>query len=165
MAKKKAKSKAVKSTKSMSAAMAAKPVAPSKVVNKSMTTKQLTMTFGVWYLAHVVIFFLANQFFPNSVALGTDLLSTWQALLLSMLVLTSITVGFIPVVEMIATAGKRAMSGVDWMVTYFVINAVGIWVVARFAEQLGMGISSWVVAVVMALVIDAVQGLLITKAV
>jgi hypothetical protein len=40
---------------------------------------------------------------------------------------------------------------------------LGIWLVARFAEQLGLGISSWVVAAILALVFDVVQGLLVTK--
>lgn len=157
--------KANKATKSKIKAVPKKVEETLAVASSTMTAKQLSITFVVWMLAHTTIFFLANRFFPEAVALGTDQFSTWQALLFSMLVLTLITVGFIPLVEMIASSAKRSLSAMDWMVTYFVINTAAIWVVARFAEQLGMGISSWVVAVVLALVIDAVQGLLVSKAV
>lgn len=49
-------------------------------------------------------------------------------------------------------------SSAEWMASYFVLNFVGVWVVARFANQLGFGISSWVVALVLAVVLDVVQG-------
>lgn len=169
MAKKKTKvvaksKKASKPAMSLGDAMAAKKSSvSSSAATKSMSARQLTITFVVWFIAHLAIFFLANRFFPQAVVLGTNIFSPIEALLYSMVVLTLITVGFIPVVEMIASSAKRSMSAMDWMVTYFVINTVAIWLVARFAEQLGMGISSWVVAVVLALVVDAAQGLLITK--
>jgi hypothetical protein len=173
MAKKKTKARAAAKSKmsskkemSLGAAMASSATSKtSSTSNKTMSARQLTVTFVVWFIAHLVIFFLANKLFPQAVVLGTNIFSMWEALLYSMIVFTLITVGFIPVVEMISSSAKRTMSAMDWMVTYFVINTVAIWLVARFAEQLGMGISSWVVAVVLALIVDAVQGLLVTKAV
>jgi hypothetical protein len=170
MAKKRTKTRVVKAStkKTLGEALAATN-ATTKTAKadgvKTMSAAQLSLTFVAWMIAHSVIFYLANRFFPEAVVLGTHLFSTWQAVLYSSLVFTLITVGSIPVVEMLAAAIKRTLTGMDWMVLYFVINTVGIWIVARFAEQLGLGISSWVVAVVLALVIDAVQGIIVTKAI
>lgn len=169
MAKKKSKIKA-KSTSKMAAALSSKASATSTSVDKtvaaqSMTARQLSLTFVVWLIAHSLVFYLANRFYPQAVVLGTNELSALQGLAYSMVVFTLITVGSIPVVEMIAGMQNRVLKAMDWMVIYFVINTAAIWIVARFAEQLGMGISSWIVAVVLGLVIDAVQGLLVTKAI
>lgn len=172
MANKKSKTKA-KSTSKMAAALNSKATTSSvtaasmakAVSSEHMTARQLSLTFVVWLIAHSLIFYLANRFYPQAVVLGTHELSALQGLAYSMVVFTLITVGSIPVVEMIAGMQNRVLKAMDWMVIYFVINTAAIWVVARFAEQLGMGISSWMVAIVLGLIIDAVQGLLVTKAI
>ena len=44
------------------------------------------------------------------------------------------------------------------MIGYLVINFVGLWSVARGADVLGLGISSWMIVLVIAVVLDFIQG-------
>lgn len=152
------KKKATKK-RSKSAAKSVQSSAPMQV----MTAKQLSILFVLWFIGHVVVIYLANQMFPESVVLGTHFFSSMQALIYSMIVFTLIVVGMMPLVEHVAMSARKQLKTLDWIVIYFLINAVGLWVVARFAEQLGMGLKSWVVAVALAAVIDVVQGILIMK--
>ena len=45
------------------------------------------------------------------------------------------------------------------MLLYFIVNALGLWFITRFAEQFGIGASSWKVIVVVALLLDMAQGM------
>jgi hypothetical protein len=135
----------------------------SKVAAEIMTARELSITFIVWMIGHSLLIYLANRFFPDFVVLGTHQLSAFQSIFYSMLVFTLIAVGATPLIEYFAILQKRVLKAMDWFIAYFFINAVGIWIVARFAEQLGMGISSWLVAVALAVVFDVVQGLLVSK--
>jgi len=45
----------------------------------------------------------------------------------------------------------------------FLVNVAGVWLVGRLAENLGMGISSWWVAVILGLVLTAVQKVVARK--
>jgi hypothetical protein len=95
--------------------------------------------------------------------LGNHLFPALQSLFYSMIVFTLIAVGATPIIEHMADSSGKKLKELDWIMLYFVVNAVGIWVVARFAEQLGLGISSWLVVVALAVVIDIVQGLSMMK--
>jgi hypothetical protein len=45
------------------------------------------------------------------------------------------------------------------MLTYFAINIVALWEITRFAENLGLGVSSWVVVILLAAALDWAQGM------
>lgn len=127
---------------------------------KAMSGKQLSAMFLVFLLANSAFVFIANSIFPSHVVLGNHLFSPVIALFYSMLIFTLITVGMVPVVETVSESMKHKLKDMDWMVLYFVINAITLWMVARFALQLGFGISSWFVAVALAVVLDLIQGIL-----
>lgn len=131
---------------------------------KPLTAIQLTKVFVAWLIGHVLVVYLVSQFFPNNVVLGNHLVSPLMGLVYSMVVFTLIAVGALPIVEYVSEVQQKRLSTLDWMILYAVINTVGLWVVARFAEQLGLGLSSWMVAVSLGIVLDFVQGLLIMKA-
>ena len=42
---------------------------------------------------------------------------------------------------------------------YFVVNLAELWFITRYAEIFGLGVSSWVVLVCLALVADLAQGM------
>ncbi len=131
---------------------------------KPLSAQQLTKIFVVWMVGHTLVVWLANYLFPMQVVLGNSALSPMVALVLSMVVFTLIAVGALPVIEYVAEIQKKRLMTMDWMVLYAVINTVGFWVVARFAEQLGLGLGSWLVALALGLVVDMIQGVLIMKA-
>lgn len=123
----------------------------------------MVMIFGVLFIAHSLVLYLASMFFPEAVVLGTNLISPLMALLYSMFVFTLIVVGAMPIIEAYESSQKSSLGTVGWMAVYFVLNFVGLWIVARFAEMLGLGIASWRVIAMLALVLDFVQGFVVTS--
>ncbi|MEN8252886.1 MAG: hypothetical protein ABFQ62_00700 [Patescibacteria group bacterium] len=125
--------------------------------------KQLLTMFVSFFLVQSAIVYLASMLFADQVVLGTHLYSPLQGLLQSMFVLTLIMVGAMPVIELVLKRYKIKFQDKHWLLLYFVINTVAIWVVARFAEQLGFGISSWLVAVILGLIFGVDQALIVKK--
>lgn len=129
-----------------------------------MTAQQLVMTAVLWLVAHSAVIFLANRWFPQVVVLGTNVITPTMGLVYSMVVFTLITVGAIPVIEAVSAQMRMRLSNLHWFALFLVIDTAAIWLVARFAEQLGLGISWWGVAVVIGLLMDLIQGFLVKVA-
>ena len=125
---------------------------------KSETGIILVISYAVLFIVNCAVIFAANIIFPTQVVLGTKSLSLIWAGVLSMGVLTLINTFAVPIIRVIENSRKKMFTTKDWMVSYFLLNFVGVWLVARCATELGMGISSWVVALVLAVVLDVVQG-------
>lgn len=123
----------------------------------------LVKSLLVMFVINILVVFLAHMVFPAYVVLGTGTLSIVWALALSMGILSLIDTFTIPFVRVFENYRKRMFSPVEWMVTYFVINFVGIWLISRGAEQLGLGVRSWIVVLVLAVVLDVVQGMAMMK--
>ncbi len=126
----------------------------------STTMSQLTNMFIAFLVGNSVVIYLANMFFPSQVALGTHLISPMMGLLYSSIVLTVLLVSSVPVIEWLGRQLRMTLSSSHWMLLYLVMNTLFVWFVARFSELLGMGIASWVVAVILAIVLDVIQGML-----
>lgn len=123
----------------------------------------MVKSFIAMFLVNVGVVFVANRFFPALVVLGTHQISPMMGLLTSMAVLSLIVTGAMPVIEWAKKEFKLKLKDKDWMIIYWLVNIVGLWVVSRFAETLGLGISSWVVVVVLAFFLDMAQGLVMMK--
>lgn len=119
----------------------------------------LVVSYFTLLVVNSLVLMIANFLFPGFVVLGTRSLSTFWAILLSMGVLALINTFAIPFVHLYEEQRKKIFTTSEWMISYFALNFVGIWFVTRAANQLGMGITSWVVALVLALVFDFVQGM------
>jgi hypothetical protein len=161
------KAKAKKITTAKSAAV--KPVETTTV--SQQTTKAVATTtpfnwmfiiFGALFVTHAAFIYVASVIFPEAVVLGTNTISPLMALLYSVFVFTLIVVAAMPVIEAYQTAQRKMLSNTQWMAIYFVLNFVGLWLVARFAEQLGLGLASKYIVLALALGLDVLQGLVIT---
>ena len=131
----------------------------------AMSITQLSVMYGAFLFANMAVVWLASMLFPNVVVLGTNTINPMAAAFYSMIVLTSILVGATPLIESLISGFRLKVNNLHWMVGYFALNVVGIWVVGRFAEELGMGIASWWVAVALAFVMNAIQGLIVVQGV
>lgn len=120
---------------------------------------QLLITWFSFFLVTVIAFYAAAYLFPSYLVFGTDTISPFAGMLQSSALLSLIVVAAIPVIEMAAAAVGRKVTDSNWMVLYLLINTAGIWVISRFAEVVGMGISSWVVALVLGFVLNVAQGI------
>lgn len=72
--------------------------------------------------------------------------------------LALINILVIPFIREIERWKGRMLTPMEWMIKYFIVNFVGVWAITRFSEQFGLGVSSWFVVVILAVVLDLVQG-------
>lgn len=120
---------------------------------------QLAILFVALFIINSLVFYLANLLFPGNVVLGTHMIDKWTALFGSMLILSAIGVGATPLIEVVSDAFNIKMGMREWTVLYFILNAVAIWFISRMAEMVGLGISSWFVVVILAVILDMLQGM------
>lgn len=143
----------------------ARSAATATTTQRSLSFLQLIVMFVVLFVVNSIVVYIANLLFPSNVVLGNHMIDMWSALFMSMLVLTVINVGAIPVIEMVGHGMRWTPSNRDWMVLFFFINAVALWILGRMAEMIGIGFSSWFVVVLLAAVLDVIQGLVVVKVV
>jgi len=119
----------------------------------------LVVTYFILFVLNGLVVLLANSLFPQQVVLGTQYITKGWAIIHSMGTLALLGTFAIPFIREYERFRGKMFSPTEWMVAYFVLNFVGVWLITRLAEQLGFGISSWVVALVLAAVLDVVQGM------
>lgn len=119
----------------------------------------IVLSFFVLFLCNTLALYLANLLFPTSVVLGTFALTPFWALMLAGGKLTIISLLVMLLVPYKEWKTKKDLKPTDWMKLYFVVNTVSLYLVTRFAEIYGLGVSSWVVIVALALFMDVVQGI------
>lgn len=125
-----------------------------------MNFAQLSTALVSFILGSTLVALLANLFFPKLVVLGHHMLSPVMGALYAMTVVSMIAVGVMPVVEYIANQKNVNLTSTHWLLLYWFVNAGALWLVGRFAAIVGMGIDSWIVAVILGLALDLVQGAL-----
>lgn len=133
--------------------------APKYPVPTSNPNMMITISFFVTWLTSAVVIAIANMFFPKAVVLGTVNIPFFSALLLSSAVLAGITVLAMPFFTEVEMRNKKILSPLHWMGGYLVINFVGLWGIGRLAEILGLGMSSWLIVLILAAVLDFFQGM------
>lgn len=131
----------------------------SKAEIQAKTGLTLIFSFFVLFLVDVFVVYLANQLFPADVVLGTYSISLGWALHHSMARLALINMFVIPLVYYHEWKRGSNYSPKEWMLVYFVVNTLAIWGITRFAEAIGLGISHWWVALLLAAALDWAQGI------
>lgn len=119
---------------------------------------QLVRLFGIWFVAQSILLAIVSVALPGQIVLGTNTISPLSAVFNSMLTLTLFAVGAIPLLEIIQDTRKVILSKTQWMLFYFAVNAAGLWVISRFAEQIGLGLASWFVAAFLGALMTLLQG-------
>lgn len=131
----------------------------SKIEIQAKTGVNLIISFLILFVVNALIIILANRFFPNQVVLGTYSISYWWAIYHSMLKFTLLTTAVMPFVALYEWKKNTTFTNMQWMGLYLVVNVAGLWLVTRFANNLGFGVSAWWVVLVLAVVLDWVQGM------
>ena len=140
----------------------AKTTAQSQVTfNSAFDLTRLSMMFVYFMVIDSIILYGAHLLFPNQVVLGTYQISPLLAVIQSMLFFSLFAVVSTPVIELVAHYLKLKLTDLHWIILTFLIDFVGLWLVARLANMLGLGISSWVIVAVLAVCFDLGQGLAI----
>ena len=118
---------------------------------------EMVLLYFGFFAVNSLVIWLANIFFPSYVVLGTEWITKGWAIIHSMGTLALVNVFTAPCVQECETRGKKVLSSSERMGAYFVVNSVGLWLIARLAKQLGLGISSWLMVVMLGLVLSVVQ--------
>ncbi len=130
---------------------------------QTTTSSQMSQLFFVCFSVNILVLYFSNLLAPNFVVFGAQFVPATWALFLSMAVLSLINLLAVPIFEVIQEEKQKELSPKEWMIGYFIVNFTGLWLISRFAEQFGLGFSSWVVVALVALVLDFVQGFAIMK--
>ena len=119
----------------------------------------LVLSTVVVFIVNVVVLFIAHMIAPNAYVLGTHSLSLWWAIKLSMGELALLCGLVMPFVGMIEQNRQKVFSPIEWSTLYLIVDVVGIWAISRFSEVYGLGVSSWMVVLPLAVALDVVQGM------
>ena len=123
----------------------------------------LVVTCGLFFVVNTLVILVSHLLFPQHLVLGTQCVSFLWALIHSGISLALIDTAALPFLRLRARVLGQPLTPREWLIAYFFINFVGIWLVARLANQFGFGISSWMVALIMALVLNFIQNYVLTK--
>lgn len=115
------------------------------------------LRFVLVWLANSLLIYLAATVYPSNFALGTAFVPTGIAPLAAGLVLTLICkVGK----GLVKSLGVELKGRYSKFLYYWLVNSIGIWVVARFSTYTGLGISAYYWAVGLGFVASILQWLL-----
>ena len=123
----------------------------------------LVISYALTLVVNVLVLYLAQMWFPQYIVLGTVSLTATWALWLSMGKLALLNTLAIPFFTEWEHRRGKTLSSMDWMVGYFLVNFAGLWLVTRYAEVFGLGVTSWMVVAGLALALDFVQGMAMMK--
>jgi|GEM_PF-779409 len=133
----------------------------------SVTKQNSGMMFFISFVAvaviNFVVFHLGNMFFPSQIVLGTLNIPRLWAILLSGSALTLFTILLMPFLTEWENRRGTLLSPAEMTGVYFFINGVGIWLVTRKSEFFGLGVSNWLVVVLLAVVLDLIQGMVMMQ--
>lgn len=114
--------------------------------------------FVVTLIVNAIVISVANMVFPMQVVLGTMSLSRPWALILSSGMIALVTTFAWPFVVDMEVRRQKDWTPLQMIVIYFVVNFLSIWLIARVSEVFGLGISSWMAALLLAVPLDFIQG-------
>lgn len=121
------------------------------------------ISFVIVAILNYLVIWVANMWFPMNVVLGTVSLSAgWAAALFSG-TLSLLTVLFLPFMTMWEQRMKRNFAPHEMMLVYLVFNFVSVWLITRKSEVFGVGVTSWLVVLGLALVLDILQGMVMMQ--
>lgn len=111
------------------------------------------------FVTNALVILIANAIFPHSIVLGSVHTPYWWALHHSMFKLTVVDVFAMVFVTYYEWKNSVVFTPKQWMITYFVIDLIALWGITRFAEYMGLGVSSFGVLLGLAFVLDMIQGM------
>lgn len=135
------------------------PARVTKHVNTKTNASTLAMTFVIMLAVNSAVVWLANMLLPTTVVLGTFNISKFWAILYSMGALSLVNTAAVPFMYKLEEWKGSVLTSMDWMFQYFVLNFMTVYVLTRVSEVFGLGVSSWLVVVILAAVLDFVQGI------
>jgi len=116
---------------------------------------KLAIAYPILFAINSITLLLANTIFPEKVVLGTHYIPVSWAIIHSMGTLALINILAIPFIEYLQE--KKDIPETKLWIKNLLINFVGIWAITRFAKQLGLGVTSWFITLLLAIVFTITQ--------
>lgn len=116
------------------------------------------LVFLQMFVIDAVVLYVGNMFFPQHLVLGTMSMDSMWAILHSMGALALVLTFSMPFFQISEHFLGRKLNPMDWMIGYFVVNFGALWLITRYSDQFGLGVSSWIVIAALAFVLDMIQG-------
>jgi len=126
--------------------------------NNLTSFSDLGSFYLVFFFVNVIILLIAAILFPQQVVLGNHLFSPLQALFQAIGLLTLLVVAVIPILEWLANRWQYELKTRDWLIVFWLVNIAALWLIARLAELIGLGLASWKVSVVLGTIFNLLQG-------
>lgn len=111
------------------------------------------------FLTTALVVAIANRWFPENVVLGTMSITRLWAILLSAGVVALINTFTMPFVTQWEIQRGKLATAPEMFSIYLAINFIAVWLITRVAEVFGMGVTSWLVVLLLAIALDLVQGM------
>ncbi len=111
------------------------------------------------FITNALVIMIAGSLFPSNVVLGSLHAPYMWAVYHSMFKLTVIDVFAMVFVTYYEWKKGVIFTPKQWMLTYFVVNLAALWSITRYAEYLGLGVSSFGVLLLLAAAFDWIQGM------
>lgn len=128
-----------------------------KIVNP-YTAIKLAYSYPILFATTALVMYLANILYPQCVVLGTQSISYGWSFIHIAGTLAMLDVLVVPLVREYENKIGKMITDKDWMVAYFVVNFIGLYLMSKFANNLGMGLKAWYSAALMSLVLTPIQG-------
>ncbi|MFZ1721272.1 MAG: hypothetical protein WAU07_02085, partial [Microgenomates group bacterium] len=97
----------------------------------SLETLPNGVVLAIMYLAFFavssVVVYFANMWFPEAVVMGTNSISPTWAYIHALGTLALLVTFSSPFLHLIEMRRNKDLTSVEWMIAYFVVNAVGLW--------------------------------------
>ena len=108
-----------------------------------------------FFLVNTLVFYLFNILFPALLVFGNITISYWQAVMSAAFAVTVTHMLFEPIAEEINFLFHKK----NWPLVFFFVNAGAIYIIARttLSKAAGIGIAGFWVAIVLAIIVTAVQ--------
>lgn len=119
----------------------------------------VVVSYFTLMITSAIVFFLANLWFPQHIVLGTMNISMVWAILLSSGVVALIDTLALPFVTQWEQQRKKDATPAEMFTIFLVINFLIVWLITRVAEIFGMGVTSWLVVLSLAVALDLLQGM------
>jgi hypothetical protein len=119
----------------------------------------LVASYKMLFVVNAVVLYFAHSLFPQQIVLGTQSMTFFWAMLHSVGILTLANAFAIPFAHLMEEHKGRELTTNEWMIKYFLLNFASIWIITRFSDQFGLGISHWYIAAGLAIVLDIAQGM------
>ncbi len=105
-------------------------------------------------VVNAVVLYVGSMFFPSDIVLGNSNLSPILAAFVTGLLLSAI----IGLPEPIMKASNvKIKNEMHLALVYLVFNILGLWVLARLANYVGFGVTSYIVVIVLGLILNMLQ--------